>query len=167
MDRITCAIITLSDKGSKGEREDNSGAILKELVQNKLNGEILFYEVIPDEKHLLMQQLIRFSTTDAVDLIFTNGGTGVSPRDITPDATKEVVDKEIPGFGEVMRVESLKKTPHAILSRATAGVKGSTLIINLPGSPKAVKECFEAIYMAIPHAIEKIKGDDSECYTGE
>ncbi len=167
MDRITCAIITLSDKGSKGEREDNSGSILKGLVEEKLNGEIICYEVIPDEKDLLIQQLLKFSTTNRVDLIFTNGGTGVSPRDITPDATKEVIEKEIPGFGELMRVESLKKTPHAIISRATAGIKGTTLIINLPGSPKAVKECFDAIYKAIPHAIEKIKGNESECYSGE
>jgi molybdopterin adenylyltransferase len=127
---------------------------------------VKFYEVIPDEKELLVQQLIRFSSNDKVDLIFTNGGTGVSPRDITPDATKEIIDKEIPGFGELMRVESLKKTPNAILSRATAGIKGDTLIINLPGSPKAVEECFNAIYQAIPHAIDKIQGDTTECFTG-
>ena len=166
MDNITCAVITLSDKGSKGEREDISGNMLKNLVKEKLNADILYYEVIPDEKDLLIQQLLRFSLIDRVDLIFTNGGTGVSPRDITPDATKEVIDKEIPGFGELMRVESLKKTPHAILSRATAGIKGTTLIINLPGSPKAVTECFSAIYEAITHAIKKIKGDDTDCYEG-
>jgi len=167
MDRITCAIITLSDKGSRGERDDVSGAILQRLVKEKLNGDILYYEIIPDEKGLLVQQLLRFSSVHPVDLIFTNGGTGVSPRDITPDATKEVKEKEIPGFGEIMRVESLKKTHHAIVSRATAGIRGTTLIINLPGSPKAVEECFEAIYEAIPHAIEKIKGSDVECYKGK
>ncbi len=166
MDRITCAVVTLSDKGSKGEREDVSGAILKNLVDEKLAGEIRFYEIIPDEEELLIHQLIRFCTNDRVDLVLTTGGTGVSPRDITPDATLKVIDKEIPGFGEIMRTESLKKTFNAVLSRATAGVKNSTLIINLPGSPKAVKECFEAIYKAINHAIEKIKGDTSDCYEG-
>jgi len=162
MAKIKCAIITLSDKGSKGEREDRSGTLLKELVENYI-GIIEFYEIIPDEKELIIQQLLRFCEKDKVDLILTTGGTGVSPRDVTPDATKVVIEKEIPGFGELMRTESLKKTPHAILSRATAGVRGETLIINLPGSPKAVKECFEAIKGAIPHAIEKIKGSDTEC----
>ena len=166
MDGIICAVITLSDKGSKGEREDVSGSILKNLVKEKLGGEIKFYEIIPDEEELLMHQLVRFSTHDRVDLILTTGGTGVSPRDVTPDATLKVIDKEIPGFGELMRIESLKKTFNAILSRATAGVKNTTLIINLPGSPKAVQECFDAIYKAINHAIEKIKGDESECYAG-
>ena len=162
MAKIKCAIITLSDKGSRGEREDRSGSLLKELVENNL-GVVEYYEVIPDEKELIIQQLLRFCEKDKVDLILTTGGTGVSPRDVTPDATKVVIEKEIPGFGELMRIESLKKTPHAILSRATAGIRGETLIINLPGSPKAVKECFEAIKGAIPHAIEKIKGSDTEC----
>ncbi len=162
MAKIKCAIITLSDKGSRGEREDRSGSLLKDLVENNL-GVVEHYEVIPDEKELIIQQLLRFCEKDKVDLILTTGGTGVSPRDVTPDATKVVIEKEIPGFGELMRIESLKKTPHAILSRATAGVRGETLIINLPGSPKAVKECFEAIKGAIPHAIEKIKGSDTEC----
>ena len=162
MAKIKCAVITLSDKGSRGEREDKSGAILKEIIEKDI-GKVEFYEVIPDEKELIIQQLLRFCEKDKVDIIFTTGGTGVSPRDVTPDATKVVIEKEIPGFGELMRIESLKKTPHAILSRATAGVRGETLIINLPGSPKAVKECFEAIKGAIPHAVEKIKGSDTEC----
>ncbi len=165
MSQITCAVITLSDKGSQGHRDDLSGEVLKKLAIENLSCEILFYEVIPDEKELIVQQLERFSTRDNVDLILTTGGTGVSPRDVTPDATLEVIDKEIPGFGELMRVESLKKTPNAILSRATAGVKNSTLIINFPGSPKAVEECFLAVYKSIPHAIEKIKGSDAECYS--
>ncbi len=162
MAKIKCAVITLSDKGSKGEREDKSGMLLKSLVEESI-GFVEYYEVIPDEKELIIQQLLRFCEKDKVDLILTTGGTGVSPRDVTPDATKVVIEKEIPGFGELMRIESLKKTPHAILSRATAGVRGETLIINLPGSPKAVKECFDAIKGAIPHAIEKIKGSDAEC----
>ncbi len=159
---IRCAVITLSDKGSKGEREDRSGKILINLIEKEI-GKVEFYEVIPDEKELIIQQLLRFCEKDKVDIIFTTGGTGVSPRDVTPDATKVVIEKEIPGFGELMRVESLKKTPTAILSRATAGVRGETLIINLPGSPKAVEECFNAIKGAIPHAVEKIKGSEVEC----
>ncbi len=162
MFKIRCAVITLSDKGSKGEREDKSGKILKELIEKNI-GVVEHYEIIPDDKELIIQQLLRFSEKDKVDVVFTTGGTGVSPRDVTPDATKVVIEKELPGFGEVMRVESLKKTPNAILSRATAGVRGETLIINLPGSPKAVKECFEAIKGAIPHAVEKIKGSEVEC----
>lgn len=162
MAKIKCAIITLSDKGSRGEREDRSGSLLKELVEKDITV-VEYYEIIPDEKELIIQQLLRFCEKDKVDLILTTGGTGVSPRDVTPDATKVIIEKEIPGFGELMRIESLKKTPHAILSRATAGVRGETLIINLPGSPKAVKECFNAIKGAIPHAIEKIKGSDTEC----
>ncbi len=162
MAKIKCAIITLSDKGSRGERKDRSGSLLKELVEKDI-AVVEYYEIIPDEKELIIQQLLRFCEKDKVDLILTTGGTGVSPRDVTPDATKVIIEKEIPGFGELMRIESLKKTPHAILSRATAGVRGETLIINLPGSPKAVKECFNAIKGAIPHAIEKIKGSDTEC----
>ncbi len=161
-DVIYCAVITLSDKGSKGEREDRSGKILIDLIEKNL-GKVKYYEVLPDEKELIVQQLLRFCEKDRVDVIFTTGGTGVAPRDVTPDATKEVIEKEIPGFGELMRVESLKKTPTAILSRATAGVRKTTLIINLPGSPKAVEECFNAIKGAVPHAVEKIKGSEAEC----
>jgi molybdopterin adenylyltransferase len=156
---ITVAVLTLSDKGAKGEREDLSGP----LVQDMLTGiaEVRHSEILPDEKELIKERLIKYSKE--VDLILTTGGTGLSPRDVTPDATLEVIDRQAPGIAEAMRAEGLKKTSRAMLSRAVAGVRGSSLIINLPGSPKAVKENLSVILKVLPHAIEKIKGDPSEC----
>lgn len=159
---IKVAILTMSDRGARGEREDKSGEVIKEMVK-ALHGEVLAYEVIPDEKYIIKDRLIKFSDEIGVDLILTTGGTGVSPRDVTPDATLEVIEKELPGFAEAMRSEGLKKTPRAMISRAVAGIRGATLIINLPGSPKAVKENLKVILEAIPHTIEKVKGDTSEC----
>lgn len=156
---ITVAIITLSDKGSKGEREDKSGIVIKEMIKNI--GIVKYYDILPDERDLLKQKLIDY--TNRVDLILTTGGTGLSPRDVTPEATLEVIEKEIPGIAEAMRMEGLKKTKRAMLSRAVAGVRGQTLIINLPGSPIAVKENLEVILDVIPHAIEKIKGGQEDC----
>lgn len=157
---IKVAVLTLSDKGSRGERKDLSGEIIKKML-NKIKAKVEFYEVLPDEKELIKKKLIVYSKK--VDLILTTGGTGLSPRDVTPDATLEVIDREIPGFAETMRIESLKKTRRAMLSRAVAGVSGNTLIINLPGSPKAVKENLSAILDIIPHALEKIKGNTEDC----
>lgn len=156
---ITIAIITLSDKGSKGEREDKSGIVIKEMIKNI--GIVKYYDILPDEKDLIKQKLLDY--INRVDLILTTGGTGLSPRDVTPEATLEVIEKEIPGIAEAMRMEGLKKTKRAMLSRAVAGVRGQTLIINLPGSPIAVKENLEVILDVIPHAIEKIKGGQEEC----
>jgi molybdenum cofactor synthesis domain-containing protein len=156
---ITIAILTLSDKGSKGEREDKSGKVIAETL-NSL-GEIKYYDILPDEKDLIKQKLIEY--TGKVDLILTTGGTGLSPRDVTPEATLEVIDREVPGIAETMRIEGLKKTRHSMLSRAVAGIRDQTLIINLPGSPIAVKENLDVIIDVIPHAIEKIKGDTKEC----
>ena len=154
------AIITLSDKCSKGIREDKSGIIIKEYLQKK--GFICkYYEIIPDEREILKEKLLKFS--EDVDLIITTGGTGLSPRDITPDVTLEIIDREVIGIAEAIRYEGLKKTPMAMLSRAVAGIKGECLIINLPGSPKAVVESLDIISKVIPHAIEKIKGSDKEC----
>ncbi|MCE5194477.1 MAG: MogA/MoaB family molybdenum cofactor biosynthesis protein [Nitrospiraceae bacterium] len=157
---ISVAILTLSDKGSRGEREDLSGPAIKETLKS-IQAEIKYYDIIPDEKNLIKNKLLEYS--DKVDLIITTGGTGLSPRDVTPDATLEVIEKEIPGIPEIMRIEGLKKTRRSMLSRAVAGVKGKTLIINLPGSPKAVKENLAAVLDVIQHAVEKIKGDTSEC----
>lgn len=157
---ITVAVLTLSDKGSKGEREDLSGPVINEMLK-RIGAEVRYSEILPDEKELIKERLIEYSTK--VDLIITTGGTGLSPRDVTPDATIEVADRLIPGIAEWMRVEGMKKTPRSILSRAVAGVKGQTLIINLPGSPKAVKENLAVILDVIPHAVEKIKGDTKEC----
>ncbi len=159
MKKYTVAIITVSDKGSRGEREDKSGKVIEELL--KTWAEIVSYSIIPDEKEDIKKELI--ANVDKVDLILTNGGTGLHPRDVTPEATLEIIDKEVPGIAEVMRMEGFKKTKQAILSRAVAGIKGKTLIINLPGSPKAVRESLEVILEALPHAIDKIKGDPSEC----
>lgn len=157
---ITVAVLTLSDKGSRGEREDLSGPMIAEMLSS-INAEIKYSEMLPDEKNLIKERLIKY--THDVDLILTTGGTGLSPRDVTPEATLEVIEKEIPGVAEVMRYEGLKKTPRSMLSRAVAGVRGKTLIINLPGSPKAVQENLEVILQVIPHAVEKIKGDTKDC----
>jgi molybdenum cofactor synthesis domain-containing protein len=161
---IRTAVITLSDKGSRGEREDLSGPAIKEIVK-KIGAEVEFYEVIPDEKELIKVRLI--DCCSKVDLILTTGGTGLSPRDVTPDATLEVIDREIPGIAEAMRAGGMKKTNRAMLSRAVAGVRGKTLIINMPGSPKAIKECLEIILDVIPHAVEKIKGSTVDCAVKE
>lgn len=159
---ITVGILTMSDKGARGEREDLSGEEIRKLVA-EIPAEVKAYEVIPDEKYLIKDKLIEYADELALDIIITTGGTGVSPRDVTPDATLEVIDKEIPGMAEVMRFESLKKTPRAMISRAVVGFRGRTLIINLPGSPKGVRENLSAILPAISHAVEKIKGDPTEC----
>lgn len=159
---ITVGVLTLSDKGARGEREDLSGEEIKRLAA-EIPAEVKAYEIIPDEKYLIKDKLIEYADDLGLDVIITTGGTGVSPRDVTPDATLDVIDKEIPGMAEVMRSESLKKTPRAMISRAVVGLRGRTLIINLPGSPKGVRENLSAILPAISHAVEKIKGDPSEC----
>jgi len=153
------AIISVSDKGSKGEREDLSGKVIEEMVSSW--AQVVFYQIIPDEKDLIKQTILE-ATTKA-DLILTNGGTGLHPRDVTPDATSEIIEKEVYGITEAMRWEGYKKTKTAILSRAIAGIRGKSLIINLPGSPTAVRESLEVIIDALPHAIDKLKGDPSEC----
>jgi molybdopterin adenylyltransferase len=157
---ITVAVLTMSDKGSKGKREDLSGPLIKDMLKS-IDAEVKHYDILPDEKELIKEKLIKYSKE--VDLIITTGGTGLSPRDVTPEATLEVIDRQVPGIAEAMRSEGLKKTSRAMLSRAVTGVKGRSLIINLPGSPKAVKENLAVILDVIPHAIEKIKGDTKEC----
>ena len=159
---IKAAVFTISDKGSRGEREDFSGPAVMEMLK-EVAAEIVHYEIIPDEIEIIMDRLIRFSKSGMADLIVTTGGTGVSPRDVTPDATKEVIDRELPGMAEAMRAESLKKTPHAMISRAVCGIRGRTLIINLPGSLKGSTENLAVLLPAIPHAIEKICGSDADC----
>jgi len=157
---ITAAILTMSDKGSRGERKDASGPAIEEYI-SRIGASVEYYEVIPDEKSLIKEKLVQYSKK--VDIILTTGGTGLSPRDVTPDATLEVIDREVPGIAEAMRSEGMKKTDRAMLSRAVAGVREKTLIINLPGSPKAIGESLSAVIDVIPHAIEKIKGSTADC----
>ena len=159
---IRAAIITLSDKGSKGEREDESGKVIREMII-AVGADVRHYEVLPDERPLIAAALARLSDSGSIDLIVTTGGTGVAPRDVTPEATRDVIDRELPGMAEAMRTESLKKTAHAMLSRAVAGIRKRTLIVNLPGSPRAVRENLAVILTALSHAVEKIKGDPSDC----
>lgn len=157
---IKVAVLTLSDKGSKGQREDTSGPAIEKIIRD-IDAEIVHSEILPDDKSLIKKKLI--ALCKKADLILTTGGTGVSPRDVTPDATKEVIQYEIPGIAEAMRAASLKKTPYAMISRAVAGVRGETLIINLPGSPKAVKENLAVILPVLSHIIDKIKGSTKDC----
>jgi molybdenum cofactor synthesis domain-containing protein len=156
------AILTLSDKGSRGEREDLSGKLLLKFCQ-ALNWEVKHYEILPDEKDLIAEKLIFLADHLKVDLILTTGGTGVHPRDVTPDATSQVIEKEVPGIAEFIRFLSFQRTPLAALSRARAGIRAETLIINLPGSPKAIEEIFPHLTEIIEHAVRKIKGDTHEC----
>jgi len=159
---IKTAILTMSDKGSRGERIDGTGPALRSQLEDK--GYIIsFYKMIPDEKNEIERELIYLCDELKVDLILTNGGTGFSQRDVTPEATQNVIEKYVPGFGEVMRMKSLQITSNAMLSRSIAGIRGKTLIINLPGSPKGAVENLQFVLPAIPHGIEILKGEASEC----
>ena len=158
--------MTISDKGARGDRQDKSGAVIREILPS-IAARIVNYDVIPDEKEPIAAKLVKWADEDDLDIIITTGGTGLTPRDVTPEATLAVVDRIVPGFAEAMRAESLKKTPHAMLSRAVVGTRGKCLIINLPGSPKAVRECLEVILPALPHAVETLKGQSDECGTSE
>jgi molybdopterin adenylyltransferase len=155
-------VITVSDRGARGERVDGSGPAVEEMLR-KIGIDIVGRQIIPDEQDLIRKTLQDWSDGGNADLIVTTGGTGVSPRDVTPDATQEVIDREVPGMAEAMRHHSASITPHAMISRAVAGIRGRTLIVNLPGSPKGATENLNILLPVFPHAIEKIKGDTSEC----
>jgi molybdenum cofactor synthesis domain-containing protein len=153
------AVLTISDKCSKGQREDTSGKIAQEIIK-QLPAEIVKYEIIPDEPDLIKEKLIDYSDNLKLDLVLTNGGTGFTARDFTPEATKEVIEREAPGIPEAMRVSCLQFTKRAMLSRAIAGIRNKTLIVNLPGSSQGVKESLEAILDGLSHGLDMIIGKE-------
>ena len=154
-------IIVVSDSSAKGDRISTTQDLIQQLVAPL--GEVLHVSIIPDEKIIIQNTMIDFCDNKLLDLVISTGGTGLSPRDVTPEATREILTKEIPGFGEMMRMNTIQFTPLSILSRATGGIRGKSLIVNLPGSPKAVKQCLESILPVIPHALEVIRGEVNRC----
>jgi molybdenum cofactor synthesis domain-containing protein len=159
----TVGILTISTKGAAGEREDASGEVIDELVTAPpLNATIAERAIVADDRVAIEQTLRRWADELRLDLILTTGGTGLSPTDVTPEATLAVLDRQAPGIVEAMRRETLANTPFAMLSRAVAGTRGATLIINLPGSPKGVRECLEVVMPVLPHAIELVSGRRTE-----
>lgn len=159
---IYAVVITISDKGFRGEREDKSGQEIIDMLKGA-GIDVTCSKIIPDEKDRIKEALVDFADKKSTPLIITTGGTGVSPRDVTPDATLEVIDKEVPGMAEAMRHASIAITPHGMISRAVVGIRGKTLIVNLPGSPRAVRENLAVVLPALRHTVEKINGDDAEC----
>lgn len=155
------AILCASDRCSKGECEDKSGPLIKEIMSD--TAQTADYVVVPDDAEIIASQLIRFCDELKVDIVLTTGGTGLSPRDVTPEATKSVIEKEVPGIPEAIRAYSLKITDRAMLSRAVSGIRKSTLIINLPGSPKAVRESLEVVKPVLTHAVETLSGGTVSC----
>jgi molybdenum cofactor synthesis domain len=160
--RWKVAILTASDKGSRGEREDTSAQVIRELVEEELGGEIVDYRIVPDEQDEIIAAVIEMTEYYQADLILTTGGTGLAPRDVTPEATLKVVDRLVPGIAEAMRIGALQKTRRAMLSRGVCGIRGQSLIINLPGSPKGVHESLMAIMDQLPHALEIITGSHGD-----
>ena len=156
------AIITASDKGSKREREDASGKLVKEIVENA-GYRVASYAVFPDEQEMLEAEMRRICDENLADLILTTGGTGFSPRDRTPEATIAVAERLVPGIAEAMRMQSMAITKRAMLSRATSGIRGKTLIVNLPGSPKAVRENLSFIIAELEHGLDILTENDGEC----
>ena len=154
-------VVTLSDKGSQGQRVDESGPVVQKMLEAV--GQLTHVVILPDNVKSITEILTAWSDQEKLSLIVTTGGTGLTPRDVTPQATLQVIDYEVPGMAEVMRMQSLKQTPHAMLSRAIVGVRGQTMIVNLPGSPKAARENLEAVMPALPHALAKLAGDPSDC----
>ena len=161
---IKAGVLTVSDKGSQGQRKDESGEIIVRILEEQ-GFKVLKKEIVPDERQQIAEKLLRWVDRDKLSLIVTTGGTGLSPTDLTPQATADVIDYEVPGMAEAMRTASLKKTPHAMISRAKVGVRGGCLIINLPGSPGGVKDNLSVLLPALEHALLKLSGDSSDCAT--
>lgn len=162
--RFKAGVLTMSDKGSRGERVDESGALAGSMLKDE-GFDITEYKIVPDKVDDIVSAIKEWCDIKNLSLIVTSGGTGLSPTDITPQAMSKILDFEVPGMAEAMRAESLKKTPHAMISRAMAGVRGSTLIVNLPGSPRGVKENLAVVLPALKHAISKLSGDPADCAT--
>ena len=160
---VRVGIITASDRCSQGKRADESGRLLKLLVEG-LPAEVVAYRIFPDDKDILKKALRHMADLFHCDFVLTTGGTGLSPRDQTPEATREVIEKEIPGIAEAIRQDGLKKTKFAMLSRGLAGVRGKTLVVNLPGNPEAVGDAFEVLRPILRHATELIKGEVIDCH---
>jgi len=156
---FNAAVLTISDRCSRKEREDLSGNIIIELLKGA-GGRIVEYNVVPDETDIIKEKLLFFCDDLKIDFVFTTGGTGFGPRDVTPEATREIAEKIIPGISELIRSEGLKKTKNAALSRGISAIRKQSIIINLPGSPKAVKESLDVILDILPHALDMIKGAD-------
>lgn len=154
---IKAAILTISDRASKGEYPDKSGEIIKSIIKD-IQVEIVRYEIIPDDPKLIKQKFIEYCDSLKMDLVISTGGTGLGPRDFTPEVTAAIIEKEVPGISEAIRIEGLKSTRRAMLSRGITGIRGQTLIINLPGSPKAVQEALTTILEAVRHGLEMIQG---------
>jgi molybdopterin adenylyltransferase len=159
---ITAAVLTISDSCARGEREDRSGPALAAALR-EWGARVLVEEVLPDERERVASRLRELADTGDVQLVATTGGTGFAPRDTTPEATRDVIEREAPGLAELMRSRSLEKTPLAPLSRAVCGIRGRAVIINLPGSPKGAVECFEAVRVPLKHAVGLLAGRDSHC----
>jgi len=159
---LRAAVVTVSDRGARGQREDLSGPAVAAVLEDH-SFAVVRYLVVPDERDLIAAAIVAAADEDACDLVVTTGGTGVSPRDVTPDATRDVIDREIPGMAQAMIAASLQKTPHAMISRAVAGIRGRCLVVNLPGSPRGATENLAVILPALGHAIAKIQGDEGEC----
>jgi molybdenum cofactor synthesis domain-containing protein len=161
MRAIRASVIIVSDKGYAGEREDASGPLLADLLR-KMGAEVVSQTIVPDERTEIERALTRLADEEQVDLVVTTGGTGPAPRDVTPEATLAVIEREVPGLAEVLRFEGYRRTPLAVISRGVAGIRGQTLIVNLPGSPKAVREGMETLTPILPHAIKMLRGVDTE-----
>ncbi len=159
--KIRAAVITVSDRSARGEREDESGAVLEGLLR-EAGAEVLGREVLSDDEGPLAERLREWADRADVNLVITTGGTGLSPRDNTPEATRAVIEREVPGIVEAMRAETFRQTPTSILSRAVCGTRSGALVVNLPGSPKGVRECFAVIRPVLAHAVSQLAGGDHE-----
>ena len=161
MEPIRAGVVTVSDKGYAGEREDASGPLLADLLR-KMGAQVVSQTIVPDEQAEIEHVLILLADETRVDLVVTTGGTGPAPRDVTPEATRAVIEREVPGLAEVLRFEGYRKTPLAVISRGVAGIRGQTLFVNLPGSPRAVREGMETLAPILPHAIKMLRGIHTE-----